>query len=110
MNERTIKYYVGRINKDTGEQLLIAFQRHNGLPRTTSDMNPGDAFDDATKVNTLAARLNQLNDALEYPYFYFRVDNDSTIRKIIRDDAPAEVLKWFQDEPEEEEEEATEGE
>ena len=111
MNERTIKYYVGRINTENGEEQIIRMDRFSGLPRTVNEMNPGDAFDDAVVGNQLSARLNGIAELLEYPHYYYRVDSDQQTRKIIRDDAPEEVLKWFQDEPEEEpEEEQTEGE
>lgn len=107
MNERTIKYHVGRINIETGERQLMRYENFNGLLRNVSDMNSSDGLEDARDVNVVVARLNEVDDIFGGKFYYYRVDNDQSIRRHIRDDAPAEVLKWFQDEPEEEEEEAT---
>ena len=110
MNERTIKYHVGRINIETGERQLMRYEAYNGLLRNINEMNSSDGLEDARDINVVVARLNEINDIFGGKFYHYRVDNDQSIRRHIRDDAPAEVLKWFEDEPEEEEEEATEGE
>ena len=111
MNERTVKYHVGRIDVRNGERTFLRYESFSGLFRAVNEMNNSDGLDDAQQVNLIVLRLNDISDVFGGRYYHYRVDNDQNIRRIIRDDAPEEVLKWFRDEeeaPEEEEEEQVE--
>lgn len=110
MNERTINYHVGRINEETGEQQLLKFEAYSGLMRQVNSMNSDDSFADARTANRVAAWMNSIDDEVGGKHFYYRVDSDNQTRRIIPDDAPEDVLKWFNEDETEEEEEAQEGE
>lgn len=114
MNERTVRYYVGRINEENGEQVLIQFDRFNGLPRSTNEMSSVNGFDSAVVVNRLVNWLNLIDDEIAGKhYYYYRLDSDNRTNLAIPEDAPEEVLRWFRDDEEDtgedhEEEEPTE--
>lgn len=111
MNERTVKYYVGRINEENGEQALIQFDRFTGLPRSTNEMTTSNAFDAPITVNRLVNWLNNIDDEVGGKHYYYRLDSDNRTNRAIPEDAPEEVLRWFRDEEEdtgEEDEEETE--
>lgn len=105
MNERTVKYHVGRIDVRNGERTFLRYESFSGLFRAVNEMNNSDGLDDAQQVNIIVARLNEINDIFGGKFYHYRIDNDQNIRRIIRDDAPEEVLKWFREDEEEEEEE-----
>ena len=108
MNERTIKYHVGRIDVQTGERTFLRYENYSGLFRSMNEMNPSDGLDDARNMNIVVSRLNEINDIFGGKFYHYRVDNDQTVRRIIGKDAPEEVLKWFRDDDEVEEEEEEE--
>ena len=113
MNERTIKYHVGRIDVQSGERTFLRYENYSGLFRNVGEMNNSDGLDDARDLNTIVNRLNEINDILGGRFYHYRIDNDQNIRRIIREDAPEEVLRWFREDEEEEEpeeEESTEDE
>ena len=113
MNERTIKYHVGRIDVQSGERTFLRYENYSGLFRNVGEMNNSDGLDDARDLNTIVTRLNEINDIFGGRFYHYRVDNDQNIRRIIREDAPEEVLRWFREDEEEEEpeeEESTEDE
>lgn len=108
MNERTIKYHVGRIDFHNGERTFLRYESYSGVFRSMNEMNPSDGLDDARDANIVVSRLNEMNDIFDGRFYHYRVDNDQNVRRIIGKDAPEEVLKWFRDdeeEPVEEEEE-----
>lgn len=88
-------YYVGRINEENGEKVLIQFDRFNGLPRSTNEMSSINGFDAAITVNKLVNWLNLMDDELAGKFFYYRLDSDNRTNLIIPEDAPEAVLKWF---------------
>lgn len=108
MNERTVKYYIGRINEENGEQSLMQFDRFSGIFRATQDMTSNNGYDDAGVVNRVANWLNRIDDEVGGKHFYYRLDSDNRTTRQIPEGAPEEVLRWFRDEEEETEEEPTE--
>ena len=114
MNERTIRYHVGRIDVQNGERTFLRYESYSGVLRYTNELNQSDGLVEVRDANIVVGRLNDINDVFDGKYFHYRVDNDQSIRRIISDDAPEEVLRWFREEEEEpeeeEEEETTEGE
>lgn len=69
MNKRTVMYYVGRINEENGEQVLIQFDRFNGLPRSTNEMSSINGFEAAATANRLANWLNLIDDEINGKHY-----------------------------------------
>ena len=113
MNERTVKYHVGRIDVQNGERTFLRYENYSGLFRVVNEMNNSDGLNDARDINLIVLRLNDISDIFGGRFYHYRIDNDQNIRRIIREDAPEEVLRWFREDEEEEEpeeEESTEDE
>lgn len=100
MNERTLRYYVGRINVDNGEQSIMQYDRYSGIFRATQDLTSTNGFDDAAVRNRIVNFLNSINNELEGKFYHYRLDSDNRTNKSIPEDAPEEVLRWFRDDEE----------
>lgn len=101
MNERILRHYVGRINEENGEQSIMQFDRYSGIFRATQDMTSNNGYDDAAVRNKLVNHLNAIDDELDGKFYYYRLDSDNSTNKTIPEDAPEEVLRWFNEEEEE---------
>ena len=100
MNERILRHYVGRINTENGEQSIMQFDRYSGIFRVTQDMTSSNGFEDATARNKIVSWLNAIDDELGGKFYYYRLDSDNRTNKNIPQDAPEDVLRWFNDDPE----------
>ena len=97
MNERTIRYYIGRINEENGEQSIMQFDRYSGTFRAVQGMSEINGYENAVKANRISAWLNQINNELGGKFYYYRLDSDNRTNKVIPEDAPEEVLRWFRE-------------
>lgn len=108
MNVRTIRHYVGRINEENGEQAIMQYDSYSGTFRSAQGLAETNGYGDSSTVNRLALWLNNIDDELGGKFYYYRLDSDNRTNKVIPEDAPEEVLRWFRDDEEEPEEEPTE--
>jgi len=113
--ERIQRFYITRINKETGEIGYITIERFDELPRARASIDDVIGYDDATVASRVATRLNQISEEIggKFEYYFTRRD-ENTFPYL--NNLSDEAKKWFEPEeevPEEEtpvEEEPTEGE
>src|SRR5699024_6338181 len=108
--ERIQRYYITRINRETGEIGYIIIERFDELPRARAAIDDVNGYDDATVANRVVARLNQISEEIGGKFEYYSTRRDENTFPYLNN-LSDEAKKWF--EPEEEapvEEESTEGE
>ena len=95
MEERILRYFIGRINKENGEQNIMQFDRYSGVLRATQGMSEANGYETATTPNRVSAWLNSIDKELDGKHYYYRLDSDNRTNRVIPEDAPEEVLRWF---------------
>ena|SRR5699024_1901921 len=115
--ERIQRYYITRINRETGEIGYIAIERFDELPRARTSIDDVNGYDDATTTSRVVTRLNQISEEIGGKFEYYSTRRDENTFPYLNN-LSDEAKKWFEQEeeegPEEEEEvpeeESTEGE
>ena len=109
--ERIQRYYITRINRETGEIGYITIERYDELPRARASIDDVNGYEDAATARGIVARLNQIDGYIGGKFEYYDTRRDENTFPNINN-LSDEAKKWF--EPEEEEapveEEPTEGE
>ena len=107
--ERIQRYYITRINRETGEIGYITIERFDELPRARASIDDVNGYEDAVVTNRIATRLNQISEEIggKFEYYYTRRD-ENTFPYL--NNLSDEAKKWFESDEEPEEEESTEGE
>lgn len=107
--ERIQRYYITRINKETGEIGYITIERFDELPRARASIDDVSGYDDAATVRGIAARLNQVSDLIDGKFEYYDTRRDENTFPNLNG-LSDEAKRWFEQDEEEPEEESTEGE
>lgn len=111
--ERIQRFYITRINRETGEISYVTIERFDELPRARTSVDDVNGYDDATTVSRIVARLNQISEEISGKFEYYSTRRDENTFPYLNN-LSDEAKKWF--EPEEEvpeeppAEESTEGE
>lgn len=109
-NTQTVRYYVARINKNTGDrQHMQKMASYDGLFRTTPELSTANAYENAEDVGMIVNHLNAIMEHFNSPFYYFVIQNvdDS---QVWTGGMPDDVRRWFEPEEEPEEEVPEEGE
>lgn len=108
--ERIQRYYITRINRETGEIGYITIERFDELPRTRASIDDVNGYEDAATAKGIVARLNQIDGYIGGKFEYYDTRRDENTFPNINN-LSDEAKKWFEQEEEEEtpvEEEPTE--
>ena len=101
--ERIQRYYITRINRETGEIGYITIERFDELPRARTSIDDVIGYEDAATARGIVARLNQIDGYIGGKFEYYDTRRDeNTLPNLngLSDDAK----KWFEPEEEPEEE------
>lgn len=113
--ERIQRYYITRINRETGEIGYITIERFDELPRARASIDDVNGYDDATVAGRVVTRLNQISEEIGGKFEYYSTRRDENTFPYLNN-LSEDAKKWFEPEeeaPAEEEtpvEESTEGE
>ena len=102
-NEQIRRFYVTRINKQTGEITYINFdRRYNELFSARATIDDVVGYENSADANAIISRLNGISEHFDgkFEYYYTRRD-ENTFPAIDR--LSDEAKRWFEDAPEEEE-------
>ena len=103
-NEQIRRFYVTRINKQTGEITYINFdQRFNELFSARNTADDVEGYENLQDANAIVARLNQISTHFSGKFEYYNTRRDENTFPAI-DSLSPEAKKWFEDAPIEEEE------
>lgn len=106
--ERIQRYYITRINRETGEIGYITIERFDELPRVRASIDDVNGYEDAATARGIVARLNQIDGYIDGKFEYYDTRRDENTFPNLNG-LSDEAKKWF--EPDEDpEEESTEGE
>ena len=98
--ERIQRYYITRINRETGEIGYITIERFDELPRTRTSIDDVIGYDDATVVSRVVARLNQISEEIAGKFEYYSTRRDENTFPYLNN-LSDEAKKWFEQEEEE---------
>ena len=110
--ERIQRYYITRINRETGEIGYIAIERFDELPRARTTIDDVIGYDDAVKARVIVTRLNQISEQIDGKFEYYDTRRDENTFPNLNG-LSDEAKKWFEtteEAPAEEEEEEEEAE
>ena len=109
--ERIQRYYITRINRETGEIGYITIERFDELPRARASIDDVNGYEDPASTNLIVARLNQISEVIDGKFEYYPTRRDENTFPNLNN-LSDEAKKWFEPDEEEEEaeEESTEGE
>ena len=108
--ERIQRYYITRINRETGEIGYITIERFDELPRARTSIDDVIGYDNASTVRSMATRLNQISELIGGKFEYYDTRRDENTLPNLNG-LSDEAKKWFEQEeevPAEEEEEEEE--
>ena len=108
--ERIQRYYITRINRETGEIGYITIERFDELPRARTSVDDVIGYKDAATARGIVARLNQIDGYIGGKFEYYDTRRDENTFPNLNN-LSDEAKKWFEQEEEEEtpvEEEPTE--
>lgn len=100
MNNQTIKYYVSRVNKETGEkQHIQKMSQYGSLFNTTNELSTANAYDEAEDAGMIVNHLNAIMEHFNSPFYYYVIQtiDDSTVWT---QGMPEDVKQWFEAEEE----------
>ena len=104
---RVQRYYLTRINKETGEVTFITIDNFDQLPRTRDVIDEATGYEDAATARSICTRLNQVSELINGRYEYFETRRDENTFPNTNG-LSEEALKWLtgEDDPDEGEEPA----
>ena len=105
--ERIQRYYITRINRETGEIGYITIEQFDELPRARKSIDDVNGYDDATTTSRVVTRLNQISEEIGGKFEYYSTRRDENTFPYLNN-LSEEAKKWFETEeevPEEEQEE-----
>lgn len=103
---RVQRYYLTRINKETGEVTFITIENFDQLPRTRDVIDEATGYEDAATARSICTRLNQVSELINGRYEYFETRRDENTFPNTTG-LSEEAMRWVNGEaPEEEEEDA----
>lgn len=106
VEERIQRYYITRINRETGEIGYITIERFDELPRARASIDDVIGYEDAATARGIVARLNQIDGYIGGKFEYYDTRRDENTFPNINN-LSDEAKKWFEPEEEPEEEEET---
>ena len=102
-NEQIRRFYVTRINKQTGEITYINYdQRYNELFNARNTIDDVEGYENIQDANMIVVRLNQIGEHFGGKFEYYNTRRDENTFPAI-DNLSPEAKKWFEDAPIEEE-------
>ena len=102
-SEQIRRFYVTRINKQTGEITYINFdKRFNELFSVRNTIDDVEGYENSADANAIISRLNGISEHFDgkFEYYYTRRD-ENTFPAIDR--LSDEAKRWFEEAPIEEE-------
>lgn len=92
---RETRFYVARVNMQTGVEEVVHQEEYNKLYRTTNNLNTSNGFNEPADANTIVNAMNNINDQLGQEYYYFTKRRDEVTTRILNN-APQEVIDLLQ--------------
>lgn len=98
--ERIQRYYITRINRETGEIGYITIERYDELPRARASIDEVNGYDDAATARGIVARLNQIDGYIGGKFEYYDTRRDENTFPNLNN-LSDEAKKWFEKDDEE---------
>ena len=105
-NEQIRRFYVTRINKQTGEITYINFdRRYNELFSARATIDDVEGYENVQDSNMIISRLNHISAHFSGKFEYYQTRRDENTFSAI-DNLSDEAKRWFEEAPDEGEEPA----
>lgn len=102
---RVTRFYLTRINKESGEVNYVTIDNYDQLPRTRYTIDEAVGYEEASTARSICTRMNQISELINGRYEYFDTIRDENTFPNTHG-LSEEALSWINGEEPVEEEDA----